>query len=325
MVKFYIYNLHLDLFKLFSAGEFRISEILTVDALKEKIVNAPIQPKPICDTLWYIYDWNTHMLSELAEPHLQNHSKYNSFLISRESGLAKLRAKKLPQDVNLVPRAGIRMLKENYDFVPIGAAEFRIDKIKFDEIFRGLHVYTSSLDFERKAHILSSWDRLRSKLESLPRMAHNLLPMKLSDLPVQVDVDHADQVTENDQEDYPELVGDLYPEVAVDGSIEDDVSLGMECCVYTREKSGRPWVGRVVEILENRKFKIHWFVRKTTRSRVFKALNNSDGSPSLSTVHYDTVMFWNVSEPQTRTSGSFALGAYWLKVIEREYAVIDSQ
>ena len=43
------------------------------------------------------------------------------------------RAKKMPQDKELVPRSGIRLLKENIEFEPVGCAEYRIERLNFDE------------------------------------------------------------------------------------------------------------------------------------------------------------------------------------------------
>ena len=66
------------------ASEFQ-SEILTVDDLKEKILNAPISPKPECCHLWYIFGWRDYISDHLADEPLQNHSRFNSFKIIGES------------------------------------------------------------------------------------------------------------------------------------------------------------------------------------------------------------------------------------------------
>ena len=128
------------------ASEFQ-SEILTVDDLKEKILNAPISPKPECCHLWYIFGWRDYISDHLADEPLQNHSKFNSFKIIGESGFAKLRGKRLPQhsEQDYVPRAGIRMLKEGHPNEPVGPAEFRIEKLQFDRVFRGLGVFLSKM------------------------------------------------------------------------------------------------------------------------------------------------------------------------------------
>ena len=117
------------------ANEFK-GDILTVDELKEKILNASgITPKPECRHLWYIFGWKAYITEHLSHVPLQNHSRFNSFSICFEDGIAKLRGKRLPQDSDFVPRAGLRLLKDGHTNSPVGAAEFRVEKIEFDKIF----------------------------------------------------------------------------------------------------------------------------------------------------------------------------------------------
>ena len=305
------------------ASEFKKAEMITVDDLKQIIVDSPIVPKPICRTLWYIFGWHNYIQDQLADPQLQNHSRYNSFLISLEEGQAKLRGKKLPQHTLLVPRAGIRLLREGHGNGPVNPADFRVDKIKWDEIYKGLNIFWSKLNLEKKMSSQAIWDRLREKLEALPRKSGNLEKMVLTDFPEQTtDVPTVPNLLRV-VEETPPLTGDLYPEEICDGHIEDEAAVDMDVCIYTQEKAGRPWVGRILEVLENKRFKLQWFVRKTCRSKVFTALTNSDGSPCIAELEFGMVMFWMMSEPQSRTANSFALSPYWLETIDREYAVID--
>ena len=75
-------------------------------------------------------------------------------------------------------------------------------------------------------------------------------------------------------------------------------------------------MGRVSKLLANQEFEVHWFQRKT-RSNVFWALKNKDGSAFLSTASTESVMFWNMSS----NSGPdcFTLSEFWLKRICHEY------
>ena len=98
----------------------------------------------------------------------------------------KFFGKKLPQDTQLVPRSGIRLTEDNIDFDDgVGAAEYRLEVVKFDEILRGIHLYVSKLPLQEKMVILTSWDRLRDNLESLPRRSAGFPRMRLLDLPQQ--------------------------------------------------------------------------------------------------------------------------------------------
>ena len=62
-------------------NEFDGCEILTVDELIGKVLNSPIQPKPLCESLLFVWDWKGFILPNLTEIPLENHSKYNSFAI----------------------------------------------------------------------------------------------------------------------------------------------------------------------------------------------------------------------------------------------------
>ena len=240
--------------------------------MKEIILKSPISPTPDCRHLWYIFGWRDYIIDHLSDQHLQNHSRFNSFLISQEGGIAKLRAKKLPQDSELVPRAGIRLLKSNHENAAVGPAEFRIEKIEWDKIFKGLSIFLSKLPLERKMQIQTKWDCLRTKLEGLPQRSENFEKMMICNLPKQTE----DIVTIPEHlirpNEMQELRGELCPEEIIEGQIEDEVVEGIDVCIYTEEIRGRPWVGRIVEVLRNRRFKLQWYVRKTSRSKVFTAL-----------------------------------------------------
>ena len=126
------------------------SEILTIESLKEKIENANIKPKPICLSLEYVFDWKGFVTPNLANPQLANHTFYNSFKFVKEDGIVKMRAKKLPQtrDDCFYPRAGIDLLKKDVVFEPVGPADFRVEEIKFDNIFAGVKKMTARLQLE---------------------------------------------------------------------------------------------------------------------------------------------------------------------------------
>ena len=76
------------------ANEFKC-EIPTVNDLKLKIRNSPIEPKPIVQSLDVIYDWKAVVEGSLFP--LEYHSLYNSFRIMEERGEVTLKVKRLPQ------------------------------------------------------------------------------------------------------------------------------------------------------------------------------------------------------------------------------------
>ena len=232
----------------------------------------------------------------------------------------KFFGKKLPQDTQLVPRSGIRLIKENIDFEPVGPADYRVENIKFDEILRGLQIYLAKLHIRDRVPIISSWDRLRDHLENLPNRSINFPKMKIVELPKQeVEVLQVPEYLQ-DEDEGMELTGDKFNESVDEGDVDVDLAVGMDVCIYTKNH-GRPWVGRVIELLEDKHFIIQWFKRKTVRSKMFFAMTNSDGSPNISELEYETIMFWQFSENRTNTS--FTLSNFWLENIEREYKTYD--
>ena len=289
-------------------------------------ISANILPKPVCRSLLYIFDWKAFVIPNLADPQLTNHTRYNSFVIAKEDGRVKLRAKKLPQhpDSTLYPRAGIQLLKDNTQFGPVGAASFRVEEIQFDQIFSGIHKFVSKLHMEEKMRIVTSWGNLRQTLESLPGKIANLRKMKLTEIPKQVligadeDTDEADEYDEGNQ-----MTGNLCPESIVEGNLEDDIEVGTDVCVYTETIQGRPWVGRVQELMPDKKFRINWFSRRTGRGKIFRSLKSPDGSASVSELDYDSIIFWDMSEQ--RTKESFSLANFWLESMRLEYEKLDKQ
>ena len=232
--------------------------------------------------------------------------------------------KKLPQDTQLVPRSGIRVIKDNVEFDPVGTAEYRVHSIKFDEIMRGLQVYLAKLPPRERLPITRSWDKLRDMIEGLPNRCEMFPKMKLTNLPKQQpEVLQVPDYLMDEDDDGLELMGDKYPELVDEGDLDSEISPGMDVCIFTENLKGRPWVGRVLELLEDQRFLIQWYSRKTVRSTTFQALINSDGRPNISELENGSVMFWSMSE--NRTKDSFTLNNFWLKNIEREYTSLDAE
>ena len=225
----------------------------------------------------------------------------------------------------MVPRAGIRIINEGVEFEPVGPAEYRVDTIKFDEIMKGINIYLSKQPLGKRMEVSQSWERLRKKIESLPERSENFPKMKLNDLPrlVREPLHVPDHLMEEEEDADNELTGDIYPEDVTDGDVDSEISLGMDVCIYTESKRGRPWVGRIVQLLEGRRFIIHWYSRKSSRSKLFEASYNADGSRSVSEMENQMVMFWQMTHKRTQTS--FYLETFWLETIEREYNVLDGE
>ena len=182
----------------------------------------------------------------------------------------------------------------------------------------------SKLPLPERMTIQTSWDRLRDKVESLPRRCQGFPKLRLQDLPKQVhEVLQVPEHLMEEDDAGKELTGEKYPETIDDGDLDTEISVDMDVCVYTDDKRGRPWVGRVVQLLEEKRFLIHWYTRKTCRSKVFSALFDKDGRRSISEQENETVMYWQMSE--NRTKSSFNLSNFWLETVDRQYRDLDGQ
>ena len=155
------------------------------------------------------------------------------------------RAKKLPQDTNMVPRAGIYLLKDDVEYLPIGAADFRTYDIPFDPILKSVEKMTSGLLLEKKKSVHRSWDRLRDRLENTARRQEYLPKMDITKLPKNTAYNIpplADSLTET----IDELVirGNVLDEAVEEGSMEE-IAPGDDVFVYaelSKRKKG-PWGG----------------------------------------------------------------------------------
>ena len=50
-----------------------------------------------------------------------------------------------------------------------------------------------------------------------------------------------------------------FPESLDEGDFKEDMQEGLDVLVYSKVKKGRPWCGRIIQIVDSHKFIIHWF------------------------------------------------------------------
>ena len=55
---------------------------------------------------------------------------------------------------------------------------------------------------------------------------------------------------------------------------------------------------------------------------MFQSMMDDSGSPVVSVIDLDSVMFWQMSEK--RTEESFTLAPFWLETVRIEYEKLDS-
>ena len=309
------------------ASEFK-SEIKSPDELLNKIRNSAIIPKPVCEELLYIWDWREFVKPNMSNSKLQNHSFLHSFMVKKEGNVGVLRGRKYPQDRSeWQPEDGIKLLKDRVEFNPIGAAELRVEKLNLDQIFQGLYTrYFPQLTEQDKRKAVSSWEKLRVDLENLPKKKNNFPMMKLLQLPKQVR-NSSHPVLPTFLEPFQSneiriLAGTRHVEEPATSVFETDIQVKMDVALYTKQKSTRPWLGRVLSVMPGSKdFIVQWY-RKKPRSGVYAASFNPNGTPFTSTMSSDSVMLWNFSD--MRTDDSFELSTEWLNKIMKTYDDHDS-
>ena len=83
----------------------------------------------------------------------------------------------------------------------------------------------------------------------------------------------------------------------------------------------RPWLGRVISILETESdFEVHWFQKKS-RTLTFSAMFNSDGSRLTSVLPLESVMMWEFST--NKQVDSFDVSKDWYAKILSDYESHD--
>ena len=274
------------------------------------------------ERLLFTWDWKKCISDKFEKP-LANHSFYHAFKIVKEGQTTKLRVKRLPQDTVWEPPTGIQIFKHAVTFEPVGCAEFRIEELNIDKVMLDLTKYIKRMPTHLRVSVSNSWAKLRDTLEALPRRQKNFPPMKIIDLPrvviqESVRLPEEFEFVEEGYENLPEICGKVCEERLFDQSIRE----GLDVVVYTNNRSGRPWLGRVLNCYDDRTFLIQWFERQG-RCLKFRAMFESSKQPYTSRLSNDVVMFWDITVQ--KSDNSFNLTPYWLTKIMKEYEKYDKK
>ena len=299
------------------------SEIKSLEELFDKMKSAPIEPKPEVESLLFIWDWKGFISPLLSKKELKYHSYYHSFQVKKEDYVVKFRAKYMPQDTEWTPLGGINLLnRADIVFEPVEAANFRIESLQIPKVYQDLQKYLMRMPMSLRVKVSSNWDALRHTLESLPSKRLNLPKMKLAELPKQVREPEPELPQEYQfvaDTEIPELEGDIITEDIDEGVFDEEVMINMDVVCYTKSKRSRPWVGRITDILPDKKFRINWFTRRGRRNEFVSLQEN--GNPSTSIQENACVLLWGFTEE--KTADSFKISNYWLTAIQNEYKKHD--
>ena len=291
------------------AADFKKTNIRTLEDLIWLISHSSIKPAPIVEKLEYIFNWKDHIANQMAAP-LKNHTFPKAFLFTKENNVTKMKYKWLPQAEKWIPESGIKLLKDEPDFGPVGPAPFRFESLELDEFEASLRTkYFPTLQAQVRITVAASWERLRRKFEGMERMKNTLPKMKLSDLPMsgQQPRDVFEFLEEEGTAgNRKEVVGEFY------GETNGDVKVGEDIAVYTEEKVGRPWVGRVKQVTDEDVL-IHWFGKKSNKRFTFDELKNQDGSPQTDKISRASILYRCVSSVSRETS--FQIKNKWRSIV----------
>ena len=266
------------------------------------------------------------MIPLLSGRKLKNHSFKHSFIFKKENSKALMRAKKYPQHSEWSPPGGIQLLMDDPEFNQVPVSPFRIEKLNLDKVYGDLVTrYFPTLEATERRGVEESWERTKMLLENLPKRANNLPKMNLHSLPRQTfgpaptPPSYLEPFLNTEER---ELQGQECILEPVEGHFHDDIQISMDVVVYSESQAQRPWVGRVLELLRSsREFQIQWYERRNRGQKYYPSVKK-DGSPHLSVVSMDSVMFWEFTE-KSIDEDSFKISSEWLSRIMEEYKSHD--
>ena len=137
-----------------------------------------------------------------------------------------------------VPEGGLRLLKESSgsQIPKSNVAEFRVDHLNLNQVGQDLQKYYLTMDLPRRMKVQSSYDRLRKKLESLPKLQNTFEKMNVADLKVHIqsDVSIPDQFKHlaEDDELIPELQGERFSDDIQDSDFTSEFVPGLGNLFY---------------------------------------------------------------------------------------------
>ena len=216
------------------ATEFK-RDINTVSELKDIIKNSAINPKPVVETMWYIFDWRGFVANSLWP--LSYHTRYNSFKLTKEENEVKFRCKRFPQSAQYGPPSGIMLVKNDLDIRShVGSGDFRIDFLDLDHLMQYINKRFQTLPLLERIDVISSWDLICKKLRDLPRKKESLEKMSLVNLPIQPDNHNARALPVTEDENYSRAIEERECRTNVEEGDIEEILPGMDVAVYTEQK-----------------------------------------------------------------------------------------
>ena len=272
-----------------------------MDELVNALRMAPIQPKPLVKVLYFISDWKKYVEPKLTKEKLANHSGYHCFKITDDDSKVCLRGKVLSTDKEWYPKSGIKLLVDNPNLSEkVEASEFRFEQLRMQSVMHDVQSkYLPLLHHKKRQETEASWKALERTYQKLEVERKFLKALSLADLPKYRPPPPPDTscVVTKLHGKTTSMWGTFYPDSVIEGNIQCDAKLGLDCIVYNeKDKSSRPWVGVIKEISEDKQtFTLQWYKRAPGGGKRFKE-DLRGGGPYLTDVNVASVMLYSVAD-----------------------------
>ena len=312
------------------AQQLKKLDIPTFEDLKRKLANIRIKGNNVLvEELIHTTDFKKfvedgHLLQ------IQGVRSFSQFLIRKENVQTKLFVKLDELDDNFAISGGIKLLKNIPNKIKLEVSPFRMNT-GYGEVYESImSKYIPSLDSKFSEHQISQikfdWEERIKFLIDMNQADYSPIDLCLL-RPQQSDECSSIQKVahiQSSSNDHVSISATFYPLEASDvqvSSLQKNTSL----VFYTKVKKSRPWIGLLESWNEDQRLVTVQWLKKDKQK--FKLHINGDGSPYLSSLEVESIMFadvlQNLSESKSR-EGPYTLDSYIKQEIVNAYKERDN-
>ena len=307
-------------------------DLPSFEALKSQLSKIEIQSQPLVVTeVTHTSDFKKfieggHLLK------IQGHRSFAQFVIRKENKTAKLYLKFDELDDNFQFPNGISLLKNMPSVIKLDVSPFR-KETAYSDVFESVwkkFIPSLSPKFseEAVAKIKSEWeDRIKFLIELKESNfeAFDFDSLKCQQSPVAVP-DHSQLLqSKSSLDENVSVIASFYP-MSMSTLSAMDLKKDVSLVLYTETKKWRPWVCLFVELSEDGLSVTVQWVKRENQKHVLHL--NRDGSPYLSSVPVDSIMFADVLEnlsPEDNREGPYKMSNFVKQDIVKAYEEQDQK
>lgn len=279
------------------ANNLNKKELPTVEVLLDELKNTVIGGvNPIVREMEFTTNFTKAVTPYLLK--LDGHSKFFQFKFVRDhNGDARLYLKEDELDPDTVFPRAVKLLKSVPDFADLSVTEFR-EETEYSRIFSSVwSKYIPTLESKYPEEYIdkvkSDWEKRIQFLIDIKQSDYTAFDLgvlrKQTTLCRQGELIQMASTRDRDTQ----ITATFYPTEAASFSVQD-IKNGDNLIFYTVAKSSRPWVGLCLEVVmehDSVYVKTQWLKRERN---LFVPWLLSDGSPYISQVECECIMFHNV-------------------------------